>query len=202
MALLPQDKKSQQLMLLGLLPIVAAFLYYQFVYKDRAVVIEDLETQVADLDMKNQAAAAVIARHGPDLPQRLAIYEEHVRRLEQLIPRREDVPMLISNITERAHSLGVELAGLNPSGEEAGEHYSRQSYELQVLGEYHRIAEYIAALGSLSRIIRPARLNLGIEGVPPGGTASPLLRARFRIETYISPSGTQAAAPGSNDHAN
>jgi type IV pilus assembly protein PilO len=204
MALLPKDKKAQQRLLIGLLPLVLAAGYYQFVYSGRVEQIDALETQVADLKTRNDAMAAVVARYGADLPQRLAIYEEHVKRLEQLIPRREDVPQLISRITQSAHSLGVELAGLNPSGEEPGEHYSRQSYEVQVLGEYHRIGEYIAAIGSLDRIIRPARVLINLEGQQPVGQENPLLRARFRIETYISPSpsnGTGGEA-GSTSNAN
>jgi type IV pilus assembly protein PilO len=205
MALLPKDKKSQQLLLLGMVPLLLAFIYYQFVYSGTKTRIEEMDQQVANLKTKNDAMAAVIAQYGTELPQQLAVYEEHMRRLEQLIPRREDVPMLISNITERAHSLGVELAGLNPAGEEAGEHYSRQSYELQVLGDYHRLADYITAIGSLPRIIRPARLNLNVEGSQESAKApTRMLRARFRIETYISPDSTPAPviAPEAKKNAN
>jgi Tfp pilus assembly protein PilO len=204
MALLPKDKKKQRQILIGLLPVVLAAAYYQFVHTGRAAEIEVLDVQVSELKTRNDAMAAIIARHGADLPQRLAIYEEHMKRLEALIPRREDVPQLISRITQSAHSLGVELAGLNPSGEEPGEHYSSQSYELQVLGEYHRIGEYLAAIGSLDRIIRPARVLINVEGVPQaGGLESPLLRARFRIETYISPSpGAAPAGAAGSTNAN
>jgi type IV pilus assembly protein PilO len=207
MALLPKDAKAQRQILIALIPLVLAAGYYQFVHSGRKLEIEELDAAVSDLKTRNDAMAAIIARHGADLPQRLAIYEEHVKRLEQLIPRREDVPQLISRITQSAHSLGVELAGLNPSGEVPGEHYSSASYELQVLGDYHRIGEYLAAIGSLDRIIRPARLMLNIEGSQqqqaPG--EGPLLRARFRIETYISPSEPTAptgAEAGSTTNAN
>jgi type IV pilus assembly protein PilO len=205
MALLPKDPKAQRQILIALIPVVLAAGYYQFVYTGRATRIEALEAEVSDMKTRNDAMAAIVARYGTDLPQRLAIYEEHVKRLEQLIPRREDVPLLISRITQSAHSLGVELAGLNPSGETPGEHYSSASYELQVLGDYHRIGEYLTSIASLDRIIRPARVLLNVEGAQPAGPQeNPLLRARFRIETYISPTpgeGTAAAA-GSTTNAN
>jgi type IV pilus assembly protein PilO len=205
MALLPKDAKAQRQILLGLIPVVLLAGYYQFVHTGRVTQIETLDAEVSDMKSRNDAMAAIVARHGTDLPQRLAIYEEHVKRLEELIPRREDVPQLISRITQSAHSLGVALAGLNPSGEVPGEHYSSQSYELQVLGEYHRIGEYLAAIGSLDRIIRPARVLLNVEGVPQAGAETPMLRARFRIETYISPTPGEAppaAAAGSTTNAN
>jgi type IV pilus assembly protein PilO len=204
MALLPKDPKAQRLILIGLIPVVLAAGYYQFVHTGRVTQIEALDAEVADLKAKNDAMAAIVARYGDDLPQRLAIYEEHVKRLEELIPRREDVPLLISRITQSAHSLGVELAGLNPSGEMPGEHYSSASYELQVLGEYHRIGEYLAAIASLDRIIRPARILINLEGSQPPDAVNPLLRARFRIETYISPTPGQTppAPAGSTTNAN
>jgi hypothetical protein len=110
-----------------------------------------------------------------------------VRQLEQLIPHREDVPRLIYQITERAMDSGVELAVIRPGSEEAGDFYSRQTFELQVLGEYHSIAEYLTAIGSLSRIVRPHELKLSVETPRPDGEKSPTLRAAFRIEVYVMP---------------
>ena len=196
MALLPKDQKKQAQLLLGLVPFLLGFVYYNYVYTKRSTEIETLTAQVADLQMKNDAMRAIIARHGTDLPKRLALYTEHVRQLEQLIPRREDVPMLINQITQQAHELGVELAALNPSPEEPGEFYSRQTYEVHVLGEYHKIGEYLAGIGALPRIIRSGEMKISVDAPMEDKQKNPLLRAAFRIETYIIPSGVVTQAPG------
>ena len=185
MALLPQDPQKQKLLLLGLLPLVLAFAYYNFYHTKRATTLADDESALETLTASNDAARAAQAQYGRDLPRRLAIYEEHIKQLETLIPRREDVPVLINQITARAGDHDVELAALNPAPEETGEFYSRQMYELQVLGNYHGIAEYITAIGSLPRIVRSSMLRLNVETPNPRGT--PTLRATFRIETYIMP---------------
>jgi type IV pilus assembly protein PilO len=190
MALLPQDPKKQKLLLLGILPLALAFAYYHFLHTPRAAEAERLEARVEMLAAQNDAMRAVVARFGTDLPRRLAIYQEHVRHLEQLIPHREDVPRLIYQITERALENGVELAVIRPGTEEAGEFYSRQTFELQVLGEYHSIGEYLTAIGSLSRIVRPHELKLSVETPRPDGEKSPTLRAAFRIEVYVMPEPT------------
>src|SRR5688572_20175006 len=186
MALLPQDSQKQKMLLLGLLPIVLAFLYYNFYHTPRAEQLELDTTALEEITMKNDAARAAQAQYGRDLPRRLAIYEEHIKQLETLTPRREDVPVLINQITARAGDHDVELAALNPAPEEAGEFYSRQTYELQVLGNYHGIAEYLTAIGSLPRIVRSRDFKLSVETPDPRGNA-PMLRAIFRIETFIMP---------------
>lgn len=187
MALLPQDPQKQKLVLLGLLPILIAFGYYYFYHTKRAVEATTLQDNIDRLEVSNAGMRAVVARYGQDLEQRLAVYQAHVGQLEELIPRREDVPVLISQITSRAQEIGVELAALNPSVEEAGEFYSRQTYELQVLGDYHSIGEYLTAIGSLPRIVRSTGVKVNVQDPATEAGASPRLRAIFRIETYIVP---------------
>ena len=200
MALLPQDPQKQKMLLIGLLPLVLAFLYYNFYHSPRATQLDTDRTNLETLQAKNDATRAGQQQFGRDLPRRLAIYEEHIKQLEQLIPRREDVPVLINQITERAGDHNVELAALNPAPEETGEFYSRQSYELQVLGDYHAIAEYMTAIGSLPRIVRSSELKLNLEAPDPQGGA-PRLRATFRIETYIMPEPTTATDSASAANA-
>jgi type IV pilus assembly protein PilO len=187
MALLPKDPKKQKQVLLFLLPLAAAFGYYYVIHTPKAEEVTSLEARVTKLNQQNDAMKVVVARFGTDLPRRLAVYQEHMRVLEQLIPHREDVPRLIYQITENAMSSGVELAVIRPGSEEAGDFYSRQTFELQVLGEYHNVADYLTAIGSLGRIVRPHELKLSVETPRPDGEKSPTLRAIFRIEVYVMP---------------
>jgi Tfp pilus assembly protein PilO len=190
MALLPKDPQKQKQVLLGILPLAAAFGYYFGLHPARAEEVQVLETRVERLATQNDAMRVVVARFGADLPRRIAIYQEHVRLLEQLIPRREDVPRLIYQITERALETNVDLALIRPGAEQPGDFYSQQTFELHVLGAYHDIAEYLTAIGSLGRIVRPYEMMLKIEPPAPDGSKSPTLRAGFRIEVYVMPDPT------------
>lgn len=187
MGLLPSDPKKQRLVLAALIPLVAAALYYNYLYSPRVLAIEEHETHLLDLQAKTDAQKQILARYGPNLQGRIAIFEEHIDVLERLIPRREDVPALVSQITEQANTLGVDLTMINPGFEEPGQFYARQSYDLALRGSYHDIGEYLASIGSLSRIVRPLGLQLVIdEQQVPAGQA-PVLRGNFRIETFIMP---------------
>jgi len=197
MALLPQDPQKQKLILAGIVPVAIAALFWYLAYSPRGVTATELESQIETLEMKNAANAAIVARFGPDLERRLAIYGEHLQQLEDLIPHREHIPALIQQITERAQGLGVELVLLNPEVEEAGQFYGRHTYTLRVLGDYHRIGEYLAGIGSLERIVKPSGLQLTMEQDRDDGS-SPVLRANFTIETFVMPDPN---APVSSDSA-
>jgi type IV pilus assembly protein PilO len=195
MALLPQDPQKQKLVALGMLPIFLAFGYYYFYHTKRATEATTLQDNVERLEVSNNGMQQIIGRYGAEFQQRLAVYQAHIGQLEELIPRREDVPVLISQITARAQEIGVDLAGLNPAAEEAGAFYSRQSYEVQVLGDYHAIGEYLTAIASLPRIVRSSEVTLGVQTEASEPGESPRLRATFRIETFIVPDPGSATAP-------
>ncbi|HEX2165881.1 MAG TPA: type 4a pilus biogenesis protein PilO [Longimicrobiales bacterium] len=187
MALLPQDPQKQKLVLAGLLPVLLAFGYYYFYHTKRVTEAEALQENVERLEVSNAGMQQIIGRYGADFQQRLAVYQAHLGQLEELIPRREDVPVLISQITSRAEEIGVQLAALNPAAELPGEFYSRQSYEIQVLGTYHSIGEYMTAIGSLPRIVKSTALKLNTDQPATEAGESPTLRASFNIETFIVP---------------
>jgi type IV pilus assembly protein PilO len=187
MAFMPQDPAKQKQILFGLLPLLALFVFYYYVHSPRTLEIEEHEIRLQTLEQKNTVAQGIAARSGPELEQRLAIYEQHMERLEQLIPRREEVPGLLNSVTLRAQDAGVDLAGYRPASEEAGAHYSRQVYEINVLGSFHNVGSFLSQIGSLPRIITPTSLNLSVQQGAETRDGSQKLLASFRIETYVLP---------------
>jgi type IV pilus assembly protein PilO len=182
-----RDPQVQKKAMLVMLPLALAVAYQQLVYTPRAAELEQLEIRLETLNAQNNALRAVVARYGTDLERRLAIFQEHLGQLEQLIPNREDVPHLLNQITESAGSSGVELVEVRPGGETPGQFYSKQTYELQVAGDYHSVAEYLTTIGSLPRIVRTADVSLQRTDGRSSDRGGALLRVRFRIDTYVMP---------------
>lgn len=199
MALLPQDPAKQKQLLIGLLPLVLLFGYYYYLHTPRVEEIHGLESRLEALEQRNEIARTIAQRSGPELEQRLAIYEQHMHRLEQLIPTREEVPGLLNSVTARAQQAGVELAGYRPAGEEAGDHYSRQVYEISVLGSYHSVGGFLSEIGSLPRIITPTSLSLQPRSETLTRDGSQMVLASFRIETYILPVAGEQPADTSSE---
>lgn len=189
---IPKDPAGQKRFLIGALPILAALAYWQFVHGGKQEEIAELEEHYEALETKNAAnrgktsPAAIRAQQ-----QKLALYDQHMKRLEELIPLREEVPGLLRDLTARAGDAGVDLRLLEPEGDEPGQFYTQQSYKISVIGAYHAIGRFLAQAGSLPRIITPIEVSVSAPDRAqldrPGGAR---LQADFRIRTYIIPPDT------------
>lgn len=190
---IPKDPEGQKKFFIGILPLLLVAAYYQFFHGKIATEVEGLETRYEELQSKNAAASALASPAAiQQLQQKLALFENHMKRLEELIPAREEVPQLLNDISLRARDSGVELALMRPTGEEAGQYYTKQSYDIRVLGSYHSIGRYLAQVASLPRIVTPSdvrviKLPVQSSNLRDSGVR---LQADFKIHTYVIPPDT------------
>lgn len=196
MALIPQDRATQKKLLFVIVPLIPLFGYWYFLHGERTAEIVELETHLEKLEQQNASARTLALRAGPDLEQKLQLYDEYLGRLERLVPRREEVSRLLNDISERAQQVGVNVALMRPETETPGRYYTRQTYEMGVTGSFHDVGRFLSEVGSLPRIITPIDLSLSTErarDADPDGR--PALNAAFRIETYVIPApGEQTPA--------
>jgi type IV pilus assembly protein PilO len=205
MALLPSDAAGQRKLLVGLVPVLVLFAYQQLAHGKKVAQAEDLEDRLEALNVANNAAKILAAQGGPELERKLAIYEQHMRQLEELIPKREEVAELLHSITERAITTNVELTNMKPEANDPGPYYTRRITMLGVRGTYHSIASFLTEIGSLPRIVTP--IDLKLVRAPANAKdrkGLPLIDANFRIVTYVIPelaslpADSGAAANGTN----
>ncbi len=191
MALIPQEKPQQIALIVIILALAGIYAFHTYWYTPRVENIEALQSRLTQLEDQNRRAQVTAARGGAELEERVALYERHVRKLEELIPAGEEVPALLNAIAMEAIRTRVNLAGWRPESTLAGEFYSRESYEMVVVGEYHDVARFLTGIASLPRIITPLDLELeAFTGTPPReGMVAPV-QADFRIQTFILPGTT------------
>lgn len=189
----PSDPKQRNALIIGVLLLGMIYPFYSFWYKGQREEVAAMQTRLETLEDQNRRAQVLAARGGADLEERLALYERQVAKLEELIPAAEEVAGLVDDISVRARQFDVELARILPEPAESGAFYTKTSYELNAVGEYHSVARFLTEIASLSRIVTPVELTL--EPFQQGDIypeyAAPVL-ASFRIETYVLP---EAAAP-------
>lgn len=191
----PTDPVQRNWMLAGLavLVVIVPFNMYYLAPRQEAndVVRDRLET----LDIQNRQAQVIIARGGVDeLRRRMDQYTRHVDRLEELIPGEEEVASLLNDIQGRARGTNVDVQGLDPEPPETAGPYTKTSYQMTVVGEYHDVARFLTQIASLSRIVTPVQVDVQLFGQPQSRPDMEYpVQATFRIETYVLPD--QAALP-------
>jgi type IV pilus assembly protein PilO len=177
--------------LIALLAAALAFVFWTYWYSPKKVDVDEMASQLERLDQSNRIAQITVARGGTELADRLTQYERHVDRLEALIPENEEVASLLNQISGSARETGVSDPEMSPEPDEVGDFYTKESYEIQVVGEYHNIGRFLTHIASLSRIITPVDLQLthfeGDRELLDPDIEVPLV-ASLRIQTYILPS--------------
>ena len=194
MALIPDDPKQRRALVFGILALALFYAFWAYWYTPQKEAANELEAQLEQLETENLRAEIISARGGEELQERLALYERHVSQLENLIPQEEEFSALLSDISAESRRNGVEIATMRPEPEEVGAFYTKTSYEIEVIGDYHDLGRFLGTIASLPRIITPMDLELmefqGDETVLNPEYEAPLT-ARLRIQTYLLP----AAAP-------
>ncbi|HSW31868.1 MAG TPA: type 4a pilus biogenesis protein PilO [Longimicrobiales bacterium] len=192
----PSDPKQRNALIIGVLLLALIYPFYSFWYKGKREEVTAMQTRLETLEDQNRRAQVLAARGGGDLEERLALYERQVGKLEELIPAAEEVAGLLDDISARARQAGVEVSRIIPEPPEAGAFYTKTSYEMVAVGEYHDVARFLTEIASLSRVITPVELEIELYDQPDyfPEYESPI-QAGFRIETYVLPEATPGPTP-------
>lgn len=186
MALIPDDPKQKNALVVGLLFVVGLYLVNTYWRADRLAEVVQGESRLEALENSNRTAEIIAARGGTALQERMVVYERHIAQLEALIPLEEQVASLLNDLTLLQRELGVQLDLMRPEPAEPSNFYTKQTYSLRVIGEYHDVSRYITRVASMERIITPIDLSLSVFAAPARfrDYESPV-QAEFRIQTYV-----------------
>lgn len=189
MALIPQEPRRRNAVLAGVLAIAGAYFFHSMWYTEQLEVLDEDQAHLELLEVRNLSAQSIAARGGRELEEQLSQYQRHVGQLETLIPRNDEVAALLVDMASEARRLGVELSNTQPGPEEPSEFYTKDTYEMTVVGEYHAVARFLTQIASLQRIVTPVDVQLSEFDDPSGNfpeMVSPV-QATFVIETYVLP---------------
>lgn len=196
----PSDPKQRNALVVGILLLALLYPFYSFWYKGRRAEVDVVQAHVDKLTNDNRMAQLTSARGGgKDLEERMALYQRQVGRLEELIPSGEDVPGLLQDITGDALRVNVQQARFNPETPEPGAFYSKSSFDVAYVGDFHAIGHFLTQIASLPRIVSPVDMDVTLFGQPDlyPDMSSPIL-ASFHIETYVLPDAAATAPVAGN----
>lgn len=192
-------KRDQILISVSVITLALAGSYGYFMYLPKQDEIAVIEEHVTTLDKKNQEAAADLAANSiPKLQAQAKEYEASLKVLQQLVPKTNEVPALLENVSTAARRVGLDLASVEPMPVLVGEQFDTYRYKVSVKGGYHALAGFLTNVGSLNRIVAPVALDLkdatpadAKKARPKAGEST--LDTDFQIQTYIAHAPIQAA---------
>jgi type IV pilus assembly protein PilO len=205
MALLPLNPRSQKLLVVALLSIGLAVVYQQLVWTPKNKDLTMIAVRLDTLDSLNKLAKSEVAKGtATKMKQEADTYARELAELRHLVPMENEVPALLESISTAARHAGLELSDVQPDGIVDGDQFNTYKYKLGVTGAYHQVGEFLANVGSLSRIVAP--INLTLTPTSRVGERKPkkneqFLDARFQIQTYVArasvkPAAVPSAKPG------
>ncbi|MFO8045990.1 MAG: type 4a pilus biogenesis protein PilO [Halomonas sp.] len=143
------------------------------------------ETQLIR-DYRSKAAQAANLEA---MREQMGILDERMSKLREMLPTGAEVPSLIDNITETAIDNQLSIDSIRLRSPVTREHYIEQPFDIQVQGDYHRIATFLSGVAGLPRIVTLHDMTLA----PEGGSGQ-RLRLSMLARTYSyrqSEEGTQ-----------
>jgi len=189
MALLPQRPRDQKLFMMALVAVAGVAAYQQLMWTPANAALNVRAAHADSLDSLNATAKRQVA-HGTSAKTRAeaAAYGRELTVLRQLVPTQNEVPALLSSVADAARRADLDVSSVKPNGVIQGDDFDTYKYTLGVTGPYHKIAQFLANVGSLPRIVEPINLALTVSnraGERKPGPKEQFLDASFDIETYV-----------------
>jgi type IV pilus assembly protein PilO len=184
-------KREQMWGGIGIAAVLLLGLYWYFLYKPKAAELAVTQAHVDSLEKKNQQAKADIATGSlQKLRAQSAEYEQSLKVMRQLVPRSNEVPALLEDISTAARRVGLDLATVEPMPVLPGEQFDTYRYKLAVTGGYHPVGQFLSNVGSLNRIIAPVSMAIKLHPIADKTKArlkkgESLVDTEFQVQTYV-----------------
>lgn len=185
------SKRDQILVSIAVLLAGLAGAYTYFMFLPKKAELEAIQQHVETLDKKNESAKADLANGSvAKLKAQAAEYEASLKTLQTLVPKANEVPALLENVSTAARRVGLDLASVEPMPVLQGEQFDTYRYKVSVKGGYHALAGFLTNVGSLNRIVAPVALDVKQQSPQDRKKARPkdgesTLDTDFQIQTYI-----------------
>src|SRR5213592_2960599 len=206
MALLPQDRQSQVMLLITIGMLALGYAFWNYWATPTGQEIESAQTEIRSMEaVIAQAKADLASGTVEDLRRKVEEYQAQLSVMRRLVPEKNEVPALIDDISTKSKVRGVTIGRFEPLAVEPGQPFDTYRYRLEILGHYDELGELLSDIASLPRIVVPQEVILKPAQQQAqkvlSDTVGALLEAQFSIRTFVkapappAPAGKQAT-PG------
>ena len=137
--------------------IVGGFSYFS--YWPKFEQINRLNTQLDKLEQKLKTAK----RNAKDLKKFQAKMKEAEAQFQMAmkkLPEKEEIPSLLSSISDSGQQVGLEFLLFEPKPEKKKEFYAEIPVAMNIKGDYHNLALFFDQVARLSRIVNIQNIQM------------------------------------------
>ena len=137
--------------------IAGGFIY--FLYWPKYEQINRLNTQLEKLEKKLETAK----RNAKDLKKFQAKMKEAEAQFQMAmnkLPEKEEIPSLLSSISDSGQQVGLEFLLFEPKPEKKKEFYAEIPVAMNIKGDYHNLALFFDKIARLSRIVNIQNIQI------------------------------------------
>ena len=130
--------------------LVGGFVYFSYMPKYQR--LGELETEYQELETKLNKARKT-AKDLPKLRKELALAEARFKTVQRALPEKEEIPSLLSSISQSGHDVGLSFLLFQPKAEANRDFYAEIPVDVRVQGSYHSVALFFDRVAHLPRIV-------------------------------------------------
>jgi len=137
--------------------IAGGFIY--FLYWPKFEQIDRLNTKYDQLEKK----LATAKRNAKDLKKFQAKMQEaetQFRIAMKKLPEKEEIPSLLTSISDSGQRVGLEFLLFEPKAEKKKEFYAEIPVAMNIEGDYHNLAKFFDRVARLSRIVNIQNIQI------------------------------------------
>ncbi len=137
--------------------ITAGFIY--LLYWPKFEKINNLNSNLKKLQKKLETAK----RNAKDLKKfqvKMKEAEAQFRLAMKKLPEKEEIPSLLSSISNSGQRVGLEFLLFEPKAERKNEFYAEIPVAMNIKGDYHNLAAFFDQVARLSRIVNIKNIQM------------------------------------------
>ena len=140
-------------------------LFVWLLYMPKYKTISKLETDLQKLQNQLRKAKAD-ARDLKKFQDKMKKAEARFRLAKKSLPEKEEIPSLLSSISQSGQDSGLEFLLFQPKGERRKDFYAEIPVNIRVKGQFHNVALFFDKVARLPRVvnIRNIKINPGKGG--------------------------------------
>lgn len=158
-----RDPKTQKLLLVALVFVLALYFWHAKVYEPAAERLNAQRTSYEQV-MTNLKTIELKAKSLAGLRKEYEKLLDRYQAIEQLLPEEEQVPDFLLQLHSASMIAQAQIGEVAPQVAGSESFYNTSEYNVKFIGTYHELGRFLAAVSNFPFITNVSRLNL--KGLP------------------------------------